>query len=214
MLEIVAHRAAEARIGDVMRGIRCLRQVAAGDLVLALRAGLDPLQAVADRVIDRLIITHLEVQERMVLDRAPVAPEQRLRADEIDGPRDPASLALRHHQQHVVAHGLADQRIEFSIEIGAAPFARPGLHVELEIGVPGILGDGVAGELVNGDAVGQRIAAFAADGLAVPRGQCREKILECRVAVIVPVELLVGSLQESRFGEAGPFLLPREGDVH
>jgi len=40
--EIVADRPAKAGMGDIMGGMRCHRQVTAGELVFALRAGLDP----------------------------------------------------------------------------------------------------------------------------------------------------------------------------
>ena len=50
-----------------------MRQVAARQLVLALRAGLDPREPVRDRVVDGLVVAELEMQERVVLDRAPVA---------------------------------------------------------------------------------------------------------------------------------------------
>ncbi len=76
-----------------MRGIGGLRQVAARDLVLALRAGLDRLQAARNRKIDRLVVADLEMQERVMFDRAPVAAEQGVGADEIDGAGDPASAA-------------------------------------------------------------------------------------------------------------------------
>ena len=77
-LQIVRDRAAQIGIGDVVRGVGGLRQVAARQLVLALRAGLHDLQATLDREIDRLIVADLEMQERMMLDRAPVAAEQRV----------------------------------------------------------------------------------------------------------------------------------------
>ena len=71
-----------------------------------------------------------------MLDRAPVAAEQRIGADEIDRAGDPAAGPLGHHQQDAVAHALADQREERAREIGPAPFARAGVHVEGEEGVP------------------------------------------------------------------------------
>ena len=77
-LEIVGDRAAQRRIGDVMRRIGRHRHVAARELVLALRAGLDPRELVLDRVFDRLIVAQLEMQERVMLDRAPVAAVQRV----------------------------------------------------------------------------------------------------------------------------------------
>ncbi len=55
------------------------RQVAAGELVLALGAGLDALELAIDGELDGLVVAELEMQERVVLDGAPVAAEQRVR---------------------------------------------------------------------------------------------------------------------------------------
>src|SRR3954454_10988098 len=82
--EIVPHRPAQTGVDDMMRGVGGLRQVTASDLVLALRAGFHPLKATLYRDLHCLIVADLEMQERMVLDGAPVAAEQGLRADEID----------------------------------------------------------------------------------------------------------------------------------
>src|ERR1700683_1504118 len=71
-LEIVRYRPPQVGIGDVMRGIGGLRQRPARDLVLALCAGLDRLQATLNGEIDRLIIADLEMQKRMMFDRTPV----------------------------------------------------------------------------------------------------------------------------------------------
>src|SRR3981081_1571755 len=78
MPEIVRYRAAQIGVGDVMRGIGGLRQISARELVLALRAGLYRFQAAPDRKVDGLVIADLEMQKRMMLDRAPVAAEQRI----------------------------------------------------------------------------------------------------------------------------------------
>src|SRR6266852_2541777 len=82
VLQIVGDRAAERGVGDIMRGMGGDRAVAARDLVGALRARLDHLQALLDRVLDRLIVADLEMQERPVLDRAPIAAIDRLAAEE------------------------------------------------------------------------------------------------------------------------------------
>ena len=161
-----------------MRRIGRHRHVAARQLVLALRAGLDPRELVLDREIDRLIVAQLEMQERVVLDRAPVAAVERVAADEVDRARDVAPGALRHHQQHLVAHGLADQRIELAREIRPAPFARAGLHVEREERVPDAFGQIGAGEPVHLDAVFQRARALAPDRLALARRERAEEIVE------------------------------------
>ena len=145
-LEIVGDRAAQARIGDVVRRIGGDRQVAARELVLALGAGLDAGELVRDRELDRLVVAELEMQERVVLDRAPVAAIQRVGADEVERAGNLSAGALGHDQQDVVAHALADQREERAGEVGPAPFARAGLHVEGEERIPGRLGQVGAGE--------------------------------------------------------------------
>src|SRR3954471_20924818 len=122
-LEVIVDGAAQARISDEVSGVGGPRQVAACDLVLALRAGFDIRQTAFDGEVDRLVIADLEMQEGMMLDRTPVAAEQRVRADEVDRARDPAIVATGHHQEHVLAHGLADQRKEFPRQIRPAPFA-------------------------------------------------------------------------------------------
>jgi hypothetical protein len=63
---------------------------------------------VDDGVFDGLIVAELEMQEGMMLDRAPMAAEQRMRADEVDGAGDPAAGALGHDQHDVLAHALTD----------------------------------------------------------------------------------------------------------
>src|SRR5260370_5707818 len=194
MPEIVRYRAAQIGVGDVVRGIGGLRQIAACDLVLALGAGLDGLQAAPDRKIDGLIVADLEMQKRVMFDRAPVAAEQRIGADEIDGAGDPAAVAPGHHQQHVLGHALADARGEATSEVTPAPSPRACLHVEGEEAVPRAFGAAAAVERVDRDAAGQGIAPFAPDRLAVARIEGGEKILETAVTLVVPVKLLVVTL--------------------
>src|SRR5262245_5045570 len=213
-LEKILDCAPQGGIDDVVRGIGRDRQVAARDLVLALGAGLDAAKLVLDGVLDRLVIAQLEMQERMVLDRAPMAAEQRVGADEINGAGDEAAVALGHHQQDAVGHLFPDQRIELPREVGAPPFARAGLHVKLEERVPHALGEVGAGEPMHADAGGERILALAPDGLALTRGERRQERVERVVAGILPVELLVGALEEAAAPEQLPFRLGREGDVH
>ena len=128
-------------------------------------------------------------------------PNSVSRADEIDGAGDPAAVALGHHQQDTVAHLLADQRIERAREIGPAPFARSGLHVELEERVPDAFGEVGAGQPVDVMPVASASRAFAPDGLALARGQRGEEIVEVVIAGILPMELPVGALQIAALAE-------------
>src|SRR5437763_11796581 len=149
----------------------------------------------------------------MMLDRAPVPAVERIRTDEVDGAGDVASGALSHHQQDALAHRLADQRIERPREIRPPPLARPGLHVEREERVPGRFREAGAGEPFDLDAGCQRVLAFAPDGLALARGERAEEILERAVALVLPVELLIGALEEAALAEQAPFFGGRERDV-
>lgn len=62
------------------------RQVATGELVLTLRSGLDAGKPVRDGPVDGLMVAELEMQAGMILDAAPIAPEKRVAADEIERP--------------------------------------------------------------------------------------------------------------------------------
>ena len=60
----------------------------------------------------------------------------------------------------------------------------------------------------------QRVAPLAPDGLALARRRAPpRKCVEGRVAGVLPVELLVGALQEAVLAEELPFGLGQEGDV-
>src|ERR1700674_5893663 len=98
VLQIVGDGTAKRGVGDIMRGIGRDGSVAAQDLVGALRARLDHLQAALDRVFDRLVIANLEMQERPVLDRAPIAAVDRVATEEIERAGDELPPALRPHQ--------------------------------------------------------------------------------------------------------------------
>src|SRR6185295_1169666 len=63
---------------------RGLRREAAADLVLALRARLELLQARANAVVDALVVARLEVQAVEIGDAAPVPAIQRVGAAEAD----------------------------------------------------------------------------------------------------------------------------------
>ena len=169
--EIVGDRPGEPRVGELVRRIGEGRPIAARELVLALGAGLDPAQSAREREIDRLIVADLEMQERPVLDRAPVAAVERVVADEIDRAGDIAPGAARHHQEHAVGERRADQIEESAGEIGAAPFARARMHVELEERVPMLWSNCRAGQPFDRDVAVQRVAPLALDRLALARGE-------------------------------------------
>ncbi len=90
-------------MGRVSRG----RHIAAGQFVFALRAGFDRFQALANRVVDALIIAQLKMQAGVVFNRAPIAAEQRRFANHVKRACHIAARVLGHDEQNAVAQILA-----------------------------------------------------------------------------------------------------------
>src|SRR3546814_1120226 len=57
-------------------------------------------------------------------------------SDLVPGAGDPVSGAARHHQYNAVGHRLMQAPEEVAVEIGTAPFAAAGIHIEFEEGIP------------------------------------------------------------------------------
>jgi hypothetical protein len=136
LLEEVVDGAAEAAVDDPVGREGRHRKIAALNLVVALGAGLDALQAMGDGIVDGLIVAGLEVQEGVALQAAPVAAVERVVALEIERATDRAAVGLGHHQHDLVGHGRTQDVEERAREVGRAPFAAAGVHVEGEEGVP------------------------------------------------------------------------------
>src|SRR6266704_773775 len=157
--------------------------------------------------------TQLEMQERVVLDRAPMASIERMGADEIDRAGDETSGPSGHDQENAIGHRLADERIELPGQIRPAPFARAGLHVEGEEGVPYGFGQIGTREPNHVDAGWERVAPPAADDLALACRERGQEVVERAIGRIEPVVLLIIALQEAVPAEQAPFRLRGEGDV-
>src|SRR5438874_13321160 len=98
--------------------------------------------------------------------------------------------------------------------MGPAPLARSRVHIESEEGVPDAFGEIRTGQPVHGDAAGQRLVAFTADGLALARGERRQECIEAPVIFVVPVELTMRTLQIAARSEKAPFRFGRERHMH
>src|SRR6476620_5442614 len=61
-LEVIGHGAAERRVSDPMDAVGRHRQIAAGDLVRSLGAGLNPGKLVLNSEIDGLVVADLEME--------------------------------------------------------------------------------------------------------------------------------------------------------
>ncbi len=165
--QIVRNRPAEAIMGNEMGGVGGHGFIAARQFVLSLRSGLDDSQTLFDRIVDGLMVANFEMQERMVFDTAPVAAKDARAADKVDGASYVAALPLCHHQKDVLCHQLSNMGEESAGQIGAAPLAAPGVHVESEELIPNFFGQVFASQPVNCNAVGQRRLALLAQRFAL-----------------------------------------------
>ena len=83
-------------------------QKAATELVFALCAGLEPLKAQRDTMLDGGVITDLEVQAVKFLAATPVPPVQGVSPAQVKGPRDVAALMFSQQQHDVIGHRPPD----------------------------------------------------------------------------------------------------------
>src|SRR5208337_2515121 len=120
---------------------------------------------------------------------------------------------LRHHEEDALGHRRADQAEEGSGQIGTAPFARAGVHVELEERVPVLRTDGRTGDPFDRDIVAEGVPSLALDRLALARRERREKVVEGRESVAEKVELLAVADEEADALEPGGVLGGWEGHV-
>src|SRR5690242_10191367 len=116
-LEIIGDGTAKTGVGDVMGAIGLARQIAAGELMRALRPRLDAGQPVLNREVDRLVVADLEMQKGVLLDATPIAAVERIGADEVERTGDIAARPLGEHEQHLVGHAVAEQAEAFAREI-------------------------------------------------------------------------------------------------
>src|SRR4051794_13552141 len=137
-----------------------------------------------DGVLDGLIVTQLEMQERMMLDGAPMPSIERVGADEVQGACDPAARALRHDQQDAIAHRLTYRGKERARQIGPPPFPRSGMDVEVEECIPDGFGEGCSSQPLHGNPGRKGILAFTPDDFSFSRGKRGEKSVEAIVARI------------------------------
>src|SRR3990170_4594905 len=75
------------------------------------------------------------------------------------------------------------------------------------------LGEVAARHPFNLDPLAERLAAFLPDRLPLARGERCKEILEARIALVQPMELLVGPLEEADVAGVLPFLAREEGDM-
>src|SRR5262245_12239155 len=106
----------------MVRAVRERRAKPAGFLVLAPRARLESRDLALDALLDRVVVTNVEVQKRMFFGRSPIAPVERVRPDQVERPRDdPPAIDPGQDDFDVVRHPIADVEEKVAVQIAATP---------------------------------------------------------------------------------------------
>jgi hypothetical protein len=181
--------------------------------VLALRAALEHLQPAADGKLDRLVIAALEVQERHVLERAPVAPVERGFVPEEERGSNRLAAALGDEQRQVAGQRGADAQEEVQAEIGARAMlgVGPAVAAVEELPVPPF--DRVSFQPREGNAGFAHAVTLLADLLAPLAGHAAQKGVEVRVARVAPVKLHRAAQQHAALHQRRNLFLARKEDV-
>src|SRR5712671_5607848 len=172
-----------------MRRPRGVRHESSRELVFALRASLEDTDAAFYAELQRLVIADLEMQQRHVADRAPVAAVQHERRENIEGARDRLSIELGKHHQEVFGKRLAEAAEELQIEIGRRVMRMVGVVVAAREKAPVLVADFGSCQPAHVHARFPYPPSLLADFLALLGGEIGEKLVEIRVSAVFPMKL-------------------------
>ena len=211
--EVARDGSAEAVVLEPVRRRRARRLEAARELVFALRARVEELQAARDAVLDALVIAGLEVQRIFLSRRAPVAAVEPATALEEDRRRNRRARALRHLDDDRAGQRGGDPHQELDVEVVPVAVAQERALGKAEDRVPQAGVDVFAGERAEGDARFLDLAPFALRLLALVGTERREEVVERAVATVVPEKAAIVPAHEAGALERGLVLVEREVDV-
>ena len=157
--------------------------------MLTLGATFEGLELLRNRVVDRLVIAALEVEQRYVFHRAPIAPVQGVRVAHEQRSRDRLSLALCQHHDDVFGQRGTEAQEELEVEVRRRAMRGVGAAVAAVEELPVFSGDRLALEPAERNARVTHAAALLADVLAPLVRKAREEVVEACVALVLPVEL-------------------------
>ena len=108
VLQEIGNGAAELRVSNPMCGPGRGGQKAAADFVFTLGAGVEPLQAMANAVVQSLVVTQLEMQLVEMFVAAPVATVQTVLVTQADGAGHRVAFLFGKEDHHLSRQTLAD----------------------------------------------------------------------------------------------------------
>ena len=161
--------------------------------MFALGAGLEPLQAVPNTVVDARVIADFEVQAVIVFVAAPVPAVERAVPDEAYGACHDARAVPRKHGAQPVRHGLE----ELERQSRRARLAQESNAIEIIQRVPLGLAQLVAVDDFGCNAGIGDFSAFLANVLALFAGQPGQEMVEGFISLVRPVILEIAARQHA-----------------
>ena len=175
---------------------------AAQPFVLAAGAGLEALHAALDRVIDRGVIADVEMQELEFLEGAPVTAVEDAGLFEIEGSGDQFRPAISADEAEIALEVIAHQVEELAREVLPAPVKfLEGREVYFVHRAEQRVGNFVAGERSNLDALARQRRALMTDRVAALALELRQVIVEGREAGVEPMVLVAEPFRETEVGQ-------------
>src|SRR5690606_29775420 len=189
------------------------RREAPADLVLALGAGLEPLEPFPDAVLDALVVARFEMQAVKIRKAPPVAAEEGAAAAKADRRRDRDALVAGDDDDEILGHRPRDLGEELAAEIRRAAAPQESARMKIVHRVPVGRRKLVAAGMLEADARLGDAPPLAPRFLAFLRAERREKLVEISIAAVVPMELTALTGQVPGRGERRAFRLRREETV-
>ena len=182
-------------MAEVVPGVGNDRLETANQLVLALGAGIEALQAMADGVLHALVETGFEVQPIKLRQATPVAPIQAVAADQAKGHGyGAAGLMGQHHADHL-RHAFGQQAEKGTGQVRRLAAYPVGIGVAQVDEIPLDFTQLMAFAPLELDTLPRHLLSFLAHLFALARTEGVEKILKIPVTLIAPVELTAQTLQ-------------------
>src|SRR5207237_6848122 len=119
--ERLPHGPLEPRVAESVGAERLRRQEAPRQLVLPSGASFEGPQAPRDAVLDGMVEAYVEVQEGVLLEGAPVAPEEAILRGDVEGAGDEPSLFARLDDLDVLGKAGEDPLVEGLVEPSPPP---------------------------------------------------------------------------------------------
>ena len=213
-LEKLFDRRAEPWIGEIMCAVG-RRSIEAPDLlVLSPRPGFEAREAVLDAVLDRGVITDVEMEMSDFSDRAPIASVEDVALLNVECAGDLLPALFCDDENQSIAKAFDEEFECLAIQVLTSPGTRPdGREIERIHRVDQIGRNVIASEGLDDDFLESHFSPLPSNLISSLAAKCPEVVLEVSIAVVVPVVLQPNSSVEPDPTQGFGFVGEAEIDV-